>query len=83
MAVELTWPCTTTIALGVNTVNNQARTAEARLDKLECKSEGRRWGLEKCIQQFKKQCEILRNLEEMEGSAHSSPDEGTMVRKFH
>ena len=68
--------------LGVNTVNNQARAAEARLNKLEYKSEGRRWGLEKYIQQFKKQYEILRNLEEMDGSTYSAPDEGTMVRKF-
>ena len=68
--------------LGVNTVNNQARTAEAKLNKLEYKSEGRRWGLEKYIQQFKKQYEILRNLEEMEGSTYSAPDAGTMVRKF-
>ena len=68
--------------LGVNTVNNQARAAEAKLNKLEYKSEGRRWGLEKYIQQFKKQYEILRNLEEMEGSTYSAPDKGTMVRKF-
>ena len=68
--------------LGINTVNNQARTAESKLDKLEYKSEQRRWGLEKYMQAFKKQYEILKNLEDMEGSTYSAPDEGTMVRKF-
>ena len=68
--------------LGVNTVNNQARIAESNLNKMEYKSEQRRWGLEKYMQAFKKQYEILKNLQEMEGSTYSAPDEGTMVRKF-
>ena len=64
--------------LGVNMVNNQARTAESRLDRLEYKGEGRCWDLERYMHAFKKQYETLKNLEDMEGSTYSAPDEGTV-----
>ena len=68
--------------LGVNTVGNQARIAEYRLNKLEYRNEGRRWNFETYVGNFKKQHKILKSLEAMDGSHYKAPDKGSVVRKF-
>ena len=81
MVVVHIWPYTTITLVSILLIIKLERLRPS-LMKLKYKSEGRRWGLEKCVQNFKKQYEILRNLEQMEGSTYSAPDEGTMVCKF-